>query len=165
MYSEHALTNWQVSSLTFTTSPCLSLVLVPKNNKVTLTSVAMKCFERLVMAHINTIIPETLEPLQFAYRPNRSTDDAISIALHTALLHLDKRNTYVRIIFIDYSAAFNTTVPSKLITKLRTLGLNTSLCNWILDFLTGHPQVVRVGNNTSATLILNTVAPQPIGRR
>uniref|UniRef100_A0A674F0K6 tRNA wybutosine-synthesis domain-containing protein n=1 Tax=Salmo trutta TaxID=8032 RepID=A0A674F0K6_SALTR len=39
---------------------------------------------------------------------------------------------------------------TKLITKQRTLGLNTSLCNWILDFLAGHPQVVRVGNNTSA---------------
>ena len=52
---------------------------------VALTSVAMKCFETLVMAHINTIIPETLDPLQFAYHPNRSTDDAISIALHTAL--------------------------------------------------------------------------------
>ena len=47
-------------------------------------------------------------------------------------------------------------MPTKLITKLRTLGLNTSLCNWILDVLTGHPQVVRVSNNTSATLILNT---------
>ena len=28
------------------------------------------------------------------------------------------------------------------------------------DFLMGRPQVVRVGNNTSATLILNMVAPQ-----
>ena len=92
------------------------------------------------MAHINTIIPETLDPLQFAYRPNRSTDYAISIALHTALSHLDKRNTYVRMLFLDYSSAFNTIVPSKLITKLRILGLNTSLCNWILDFLTGRPQ-------------------------
>jgi hypothetical protein len=77
----------------------------------------MKFFERLVMAHINTIIPETLDPLQFAYRPNRSTDDAISIVLHTALSHLDKRNTYVRMLFIDYSSGFNTIVPSKLITK------------------------------------------------
>ena len=59
-------------------------------------------------------------------------------------------------LFIDYSSAFNTMVPSKLITKLRTLGLNTSLCNWILDFLIGLPQVVKVGKNTSATLILNT---------
>ena len=58
------------------------------------------------------------------------------------------------------SSVFNTIVPSKLNTKLRTLGLNTSLCNWILDFLTGRSQVVRVGDNTSATLILNTGAPQ-----
>ena len=81
----------------------LVMVAVPKNTKVTcvndyrpvaLTSVDMKCYERLVMAHINTIIPETLDPHQFAYRPNRSTDDAISIALHTDLSHLDKRNTY-----------------------------------------------------------------------
>jgi hypothetical protein len=101
----------------------------------------MKCFERLVMAHINTTIPETLDPLQFAYCTNRSTDDAISIALlHTALSHLDKRNTYVRMLLIDNSSAFNTIVPSKLITKLRTLPLNTSLCNLILDFLTGLPQ-------------------------
>ena len=105
---------------------------------VALTSVAMKYFERLVMAHINSIIPDSLDPLQFAYRPNRSTDDTISIALHTVLSHLDKRNTYVRMLFIDYSSAFNTIVPSKIITKLRTLGLNTSLCNWILEFLTGR---------------------------
>jgi hypothetical protein len=64
----------------------------------------------------------------------------------------------VRILFIDYSSAFNTIVTPKLITKLRTLGLNTSLYNWNLDILTFRPQVVRVGNNTSATLILNTGA-------
>jgi hypothetical protein len=63
-------------------------------------------------------------------------------------------------LFIDYSSAFNTILPTKVITKLRTLGLNTSLCNWILDFLTGHPQVVRVGISTSAMLILNTGVPQ-----
>ena len=63
-------------------------------------------------------------------------------------------------LFIDCSSAFNTIVPSKLITKLRTLGLNTFLCIWILDFLMGLPLVVRVGNNTSTTLILNPGAPQ-----
>jgi hypothetical protein len=68
----------------------------------------MKGFKSLVMAHINTIIPETLDPLQIAYCPNRSTDDAISMALNTALSLLDKRNTYVRMLFIDYSSAFNT---------------------------------------------------------
>ena len=62
---------------------------------VALTSLDMKCFERLVMAHINPIIIKTLDPLQFAYHPNRSKDEAIVIALHTALSHLDKTNTYV----------------------------------------------------------------------
>ena len=107
---------------------------------IALTSVAMKCFERLVMAHINSILTDTRDPLQFTYCPNRSTDDAISITLHTALCYLDKRNIYVRMLFIEYSSAFNTIVPTKLITKLRTLGLNTSLCNWILDFLTATPR-------------------------
>ena len=75
MYCEHALTDWP--SLTFfnlslmesvipTCFKQTTLVPVPKNTKVTclndyrpvaLTSVAMKCFERLVMAHINTINP------------------------------------------------------------------------------------------------------------
>jgi hypothetical protein len=127
-----------------------TIVPVPKEAKVTClndyrpvahTLVAIKCFEKLFMAHINTIIPETLDPLQFAYSPNRSTDDSISIELHTTLSHLDKRNTYVRMLFINYSSVFYIIVPTKLITKLRTLGLNTSLCNWILDFLTGRPQV------------------------
>jgi hypothetical protein len=63
-------------------------------------------------------------------------------------------------LFIDYSSALNTIVPSKLIIKLEALGLNPTLCNWFLDFLTGRPQVVKVGNNTSTSLILNTGAPQ-----
>jgi hypothetical protein len=62
-------------------------------------------------------------------------------------------------LYIDYSSAFNTIVPSKLIVKIRTRGLNTSLCNWILDLLTGRPQVVRVGNNTSATLMQMLFSP------
>jgi len=47
-------------------------------------------------------------------------------------------------LFIDYSSAFNTIVPTKLILKLTSLVFNTSLCYWILDFLTGRPQVLRM---------------------
>ncbi len=63
-------------------------------------------------------------------------------------------------LFVDYSSAFNTIVLATLVEKLQTLGLNRSLCSWILDFLTGRSQVVRMGNNTSSPLILNTGAPQ-----
>ncbi len=61
---------------------------------------------------------------------------------------------------MDYSSAFNTLVPATLVAKLQTLGLIRSMCSWILDFLTGRSQVVRMGNNTSSPLTLNTGAPQ-----
>eukprot|EP00061_Rhincodon_typus_P016256 g44371.t1 len=37
---------------------------------VALTSIIMKCFDRLVMAHINSSVPAHLDPLQFAYEHN-----------------------------------------------------------------------------------------------
>ncbi len=146
------------------------IIPVPKNNKpsclndyrpVALTSIVMKVFERLVKSHISSSIPVTLDPLQFAYRSNRSTDDAISHILHSSLTHIDSSNgNYARLLFIDYSSAFNTIVPTKLAVKLSDLGLNTSLCNWIQDFLTGRPQVVKVGQFTSNSITLNVGAPQ-----
>ncbi len=51
-------------------------------------------------------------------------------------------------------------MPATLVAKLQILGLHRSLCSWILDFLTGRSQVVKMGNNTSSPLVLNTGAPQ-----
>ncbi|KAM7379021.1 hypothetical protein PAMP_017842 [Pampus punctatissimus] len=146
-----------------------SIVPVPKHSTaaslndyrpVALTPIIMKCFERLVLAQLKSCLPPTLDPLQFAYRQNRSTEDAISTALHLALSHLDNNNSYVRMLFIDFSSAFNTIIPSKLVSKLCDLGINTSLCNWILDFLTNRPQYVKLDGHISSTLTLNTGVPQ-----
>lgn len=146
-----------------------TIVPIPKKNKITclndwrpvgLTPIFSKCFERLIRDYICSVLPASLDPLQFAYRSNRSTDDAIAFTLHTALSHLENKNTYVRMLFVDYNSAFNTIVPATFVAKLQILGLNRSLCSWILDFLTGRSQVVRMGNNTSSPLTLNTGAPQ-----
>jgi hypothetical protein len=51
-------------------------------------------------------------------------------------------------LFIDYSSAFNIIVTSMLITKLRTLDLNSSLCNWILLYsLFSHDRMARRDSN------------------
>ena len=65
-------------------------------------------------------------------------------------------------LFIDYTTAFNTIVTSKLIIKLEALDLNTTLCNWVLDVMTCHSQLVKVGNNISTSICL---PPQKIHRR
>ncbi|KAI4878726.1 hypothetical protein NFI96_018494 [Prochilodus magdalenae] len=129
---------------------------------IALTPIVMKCLERLILSHIKRSLPSTLDPHQFAYRANRSTDDAVSLAIHTALNHLDSTNSYVRMLFIDFSSAFNTIIPSRLIHKLSTLGISSPLCSWIMDFLTCRPQCVRMGEHTSPSLTLSTGCPQGI---
>ncbi|KAI5620655.1 gastrula zinc finger protein XlCGF28.1-like [Silurus asotus] len=133
---------------------------IPPSTDQVLCITTAECFERLVMRHIKTQLPPSLDTMQFAYRTNRSTDDAISTTLHLALTHLKNKDSYVRMLFIYFNSAFNTIIPQHLIEKLNLLGLNTSLCNWILDFLTGRPQAVRIGNSISSTTTLSTGAPQ-----
>ena len=89
-----------------------TIIPVPKKTRITglndyrpvaLTSVVMKVFERLVLAHLKSITDPLLDPLQFAYRANRSVDDAVNMALHYVLEHLDTAGTYARILFVDFS--------------------------------------------------------------
>ena len=66
----------------FKLSICISPIgWIQVKGPIALTSVIMKCFERLVKGHITSTLPDTLHTLQFSYRPNRSTDDAITITL------------------------------------------------------------------------------------
>ena len=114
--------------------PCLkssTIVQLPKKPHITslndyrpvaLTPVVMKCFEKLVCSHITAALPRSLDPHQFAYRANRSTGDAVATALHAALSYLEKQGSYVRMLFVDYSSAFNTILPHKLVVKLGASG-------------------------------------------
>ncbi|XP_035772237.1 GTPase IMAP family member 8-like [Neolamprologus brichardi] len=58
----------------------------------------MKSFERLFLSYLKTLTAPLLDPLQFAYRANRPVDDAINMALHFVLQHLDSPGTYARIL-------------------------------------------------------------------
>lgn len=77
----------------------------------------MKCFEKLDKTYICSSLPSGLDPLQFAYSPNWSTDDAINHILHYALSHLDQRKWNL-MLFVENSSAFNSDVPLHLCKKL-----------------------------------------------
>ena len=121
-----------------------------------LTSVVMKSFERLVLSHLKDITG----PLQFTYRANRSVDDAINMGLHYILQHLHSAGTYARILFVNFSLVFNTTIPDILHSKLTQLAIPASTCQWITNFLTDRRQQVRLGKITSSTWSISTGAPQ-----
>ena len=105
-------------------------------------------------------IPASLDPHQHAFRTNRSTEDAISTALHSVFTHPENKNSYVGMLLLDFSSAFNTISPMKLIGKLNTLGISASVCSWILDFLTCRPQRGRLGSHTFLGLAQHRSPPE-----
>ncbi len=125
---------------------------IPKKLKITglndyrpvaLMAVDMKLFERMVLAYLKASTGPLLDPLQFAYRTNRSVDDAVNMGLHFILQHLERPGTRVRILFVDFSYAFNTIIPDTLQNKL-----------------TDRQQVVRLRKCSSSTHTISTGAPQ-----
>ncbi len=46
-------------------------------------------------------------PLQFAYKLNRGTDDTV-LTMMNFVTRLQNSNAYARILFLDFTSAFNT---------------------------------------------------------
>ena len=71
-----------------------------------------------------------------------------------------KSKTFVRILFIDLSSAFNTIQPHIMVEKLLSLLVNKNLIAWIFDFLINRTQYVKLNETISNLCKLNTGAPQ-----
>ena len=97
----------------------------------------MKCFERIIVSHLLPLIKPILDPHQFAYRANRSVDDATLTLVHHLYQHLDTCN----------------------ILKF-AMALNPNIILWVQQFLTGRLQRVCLGTTRSGTIRTNTGAPQ-----
>ena len=74
--------------------------------------------------------------------------------------HLDSAGTDARILFVDFSSAFNTVLTDILNTKLIQLTVPASTCQWITNVLTDRQQQVRLGRTTSVTWTISIGAPQ-----
>ena len=57
---------------------------------VALTAVIMKCFERIVKELLVSQTKPFIDPFQFAYRAERSVEDAILTLLHSIYSHLEQ---------------------------------------------------------------------------
>ncbi|KAF3697952.1 hypothetical protein EXN66_Car013633 [Channa argus] len=68
------------------------------------------------------------DPLHVNYRVIRSVDDAVNMAPHFILQHLGSPGSYNRILFVDFSSAFNTIVPPPLKDRLSQLNVPHSMC-------------------------------------
>ena len=103
----------------------------------------MKCFEKLIKQYMVSKLPSSFDPFQFAYRPNHSTEDAISSVVHLSLQHLEEKNTHMRMLFFDFSSAFKMIIPQQSGEQTGTPGLHT--------LSTGAPQAVSAALHVDET--------------
>ena len=113
----------------------------------------MKCFEQLVRPLITASLPALHDPYQFAYRPNCSTEDTISTTLHSVITHLDQKDTYTRILYIDffYIETNGEATPTR--PEHRHMSLDP-----VPSYI--ENSVCLVGNNTSNSIPLSSGSPQ-----
>ena len=77
--------------------------------------------------------------LQFDYNARRGVEDACLVLVNLIASYLDKSGSYVRVMLMDFSSAFNTIQPHLLIKRLLDLGANHTLVLWIKQFLCDRP--------------------------
>ena len=78
---------------------------------VALASHIMKTLERLILCHLRPQTIHALDPLQFRYWEHIGVDNTVLCLLHRAYSYLDEPGSRVRIMFFDFSSAFNTIQP------------------------------------------------------
>ena len=132
---------------------------------IALTSIMMKCLERL----IKNILCEQVKPYtncyQFAYCKNRCVEDCTLSLIDYVLQHVDRPNSkdhkyFVKILYVDFSSAFNTIQPHILMQKLNGMNVSSKLILWLNNFLTDRQQYVKFLDCHSDIIITNTGAPQ-----
>ena len=128
---------------------------------VALTSIIMKTLERIILNHLLPQVKPSMDQLQFAYSEGLGVDDAVLTLLHTLHKHLDGVGTKARLLFIDFSSAFNTIQPHLLMDKLMKMNVNANLVLWIQSFLSNRLcKYVNFNGTLSDVIEINTGAPQ-----
>lgn len=84
-----------------------------------------------------SLIDGKLDPLEFAYQTGKGVDDAKLFILDRVYKHLEKPKSHVRIVFADFSSAFNKMQPHILIDCLASyFKLSAQFLVLLLDFFT-----------------------------
>jgi len=71
--------------------------------------------------------------------------------------HLDNPKAHAHLLFVDFSSAFNTVQPHRLIQKLKMFNVNSFLIKW---YLSNRTQQVRINHTLSELKHISIGVPQ-----
>ena len=121
----------------------------------------MKHLEKIIKDEILSLVTDKLDPLQFAYQAGRGVNDAKLFILNKLYQHMETPKSHARLLFADFSSAFNKMQPHILIQRLHSyFNLPDQLSLLCLNFLTDRTQRVSVNGKLSDIFLCNTGSPQ-----
>jgi hypothetical protein len=112
-------------------------------------SVLLKVAEKMVLSNISPQLASSTDPMQFAYKKNRSTLDAVATLFHTISSSIDAGAKFFQCAFLDFSSAFNTICRRKVLEILNDIGAPSWCLEWLCDYFTNRLQYVTINKNKS----------------
>lgn len=153
-------TQWKLSRV----SP-LPKIIPPVNietdlRPISITSPLAKIAESFLCKHFNSYFSSHLDNNQFGCIASRSTLLALIKLSHYLFTTLDNRDNFGRIVFVDFTKAFDLINHNVLLDKMYDISLPPHLVVWFLSFLSDRSQYVSVGSSCSGIQITNAGTPQ-----
>jgi hypothetical protein len=116
---------------------------------ISLTCCLSKLAEEFVIEKkfVAPTILNCIDPHQFGGIPRSSSTIALISMLHNWAKATDGTGNSVRVLLVDYRKAFNLIDHSILINKIRQLPIPIYVINWLISFLCGRKQRVKLARD------------------
>ncbi|KAK2184427.1 hypothetical protein NP493_266g01005 [Ridgeia piscesae] len=113
---------------------------------ISLTPIAAKVFESIIMKWVDETLEGEIDAKQFGGISGTSTTDVLVDLVQMWYKATDKLNSYVRVVMLDFSKAFDVINHHLLLDKLQSYGLPAHILRWMATFLLDRAQRVKIGN-------------------
>ena len=120
-----------------------------------------KLFEKIIYNRIYqwVTINNILSDKQYGFIKNRETKDAINYITNAIYTKLDQSRP-IAVTFLDLAKAFDTVNDKILLDKLQRYEIRGKTFALMGDYLNHRGQIVRIADNISDQLLVNTGVPQ-----
>ena len=128
---------------------------------VSLTSITCKVLESLISDSIRNYFETNsfFTNCQHGFRNHRSCVTQLLEVLNDFTNFIESKDC-IDVIYLDFSKAFDTVPHKRLLTKLKSYGIDGNVLGWIDDFLSNRSQRVRVNKSISDLKPVTSGIPQ-----